>query len=215
MVRITTLSHEDIQEDFLAGFRHEQHITAQWVQRDGMWVRTETDILRAWDEEKKKWIPEYLKGQLSRGGYVLGAFIDVPGTGGDSDLIPSNGTGQLRQGFKDSMANGSQLAGFCSVDGILLGECARYANLTMLFVDDRFQGRGIGGLLFRAIKQSACKLNAEKLFISAIPSVDTVAFYRAMGCADAEEIIPDFVDTEEDRYLECPLAGGAQCITEK
>ena len=43
---------------------------------------------------------------------------------------------------------------------------------------------------------------AEKLFISAIPSKETVAFYFSQGCVDAPVVIEEFVDTKEDRYLE-------------
>lgn len=43
---------------------------------------------------------------------------------------------------------------------------------------------------------------ADKLFISAIPAVETIAFYFSMGCEDTMEMIPEYVDTEQDRYLE-------------
>ena len=48
-------------------------------------------------------------------------------------------------------------------------------------------------------------MNADKLFISAIPSFETVSFYLSMGCKDANEIIFEYVDTDEDRYLEYSL----------
>ena len=46
-----------------------------------------------------------------------------------------------------------QLAGFCCVGGDLAGETASYANLLLLFVDDRFKRHGIGRLLL----QEACR----------------------------------------------------------
>ncbi len=46
---------------------------------------------------------------------------------------------------------------------------------------------------------------AEKLFISAVSDVNTIAFYEALGCTDAAEIVLDFVDIEEDRCLEYVL----------
>ena len=52
---------------------------------------------------------------------------------------------------------------------------------------------------------AAKTLGAKKLFIPAIPSRETVAFYFASGCRDAQVIIPDFLDTDEDRCLERPL----------
>ena len=45
-------------------------------------------------------------------------------------------------------------------------------------------------------------MKADKLFISAIPAVETIAFYFSMGCEDTMEMIPEYVDTEQDRYLE-------------
>ena len=52
---------------------------------------------------------------------------------------------------------------------------------------------------------AATELGAHKLFISSIPSKETVAFYFAMGCTDAMQCIPAFVDSETDRWLELPL----------
>lgn len=78
----------------------------------------------------------------------------------------------------------------------------KHANLTMLFVDDKWQRKGIGRLLFHEICIYARRLGAEKLFISAIPSIETISFYHSLGCTDADEVIPEYVDTEEDRYLE-------------
>ena len=46
------------------------------------------------------------------------------------------------------------------------------------------------------------QLKADKIFISAIPSVETVNFYFNIGCKDALEIIPEYVDTQQDRYME-------------
>ena len=46
---------------------------------------------------------------------------------------------------------------------------------------------------------------ADKLFISAIPSFETIAFYFNIGCGDAKEIISEYVDTDQDRYLEFVL----------
>ena len=63
----------------------------------------------------------------------------------------------------------------------------------------------IGRKLFTEICSYAKSMKADKLFISAIPAVETLAFYFSIGCKDAEEIIPEYVDTEYDRYLEFAL----------
>ena len=64
---------------------------------------------------------------------------------------------------------------------------------------------GIGKKLFQKAKVEALSYGAEKLFISAIPAEETIAFYFSVGCKDAGNVIPDFVDTEKDRYLETHL----------
>ena len=47
-------------------------------------------------------------------------------------------------------------------------------------------------------RNHATKLGAEKIFISAIPSTETIAFYLKMGCVDANEIVGAFVDSEKE-----------------
>ena len=131
--------------------------------------------LREWNTEKRIWISDYLRQQIERGGSVAAAFA------------------------------GDILVGFCCVDGYLIGKTAKYANMTMLFVDDQWKRKGVGRKLFRKICISAKRMDADKLFISAIPSIETIAFYFNMGCEDAREIISEYVDTDKDRYLEFAL----------
>lgn len=151
---------------------HHQIINKKYVRQSNEWEVMECDELRQWSIEKRVWIAEYLCQQIQRGGSVIGAY--------DTDV----------------------LVGFCSVDGYLHGITSKYANLTMLFIDDEFKRRGIGKALFREIGKYASKSGADKLFISAIPSIETVEFYFNMGCIEAGEIIVDYIDTENDRYLE-------------
>jgi GNAT superfamily N-acetyltransferase len=175
MPTIMKLDIKDINADILDSFEHIQKITRKWVMRDGSWRLIDTVIVREWSVEKRRWIAEYMCCHIERGGAVFGAFIE--------DI----------------------LVGFCCVDGILGGQTAEYGNLTMLFVDDRMKRGGIGGLLFGEARRYVAKLGADKLFISAIPSEETIAFYFKMGCTDASEIVEAFVDSEDDRYLELVL----------
>lgn len=175
MIRISDLFIDGIESDMFLNFNHHQLITKKWVKKDNKWELVDADNLREWSKEKRIWITKYLNEQIERGGSVKIAY------------------------------DGGILVGFCSVDGYLLGNTARYANLTMLFVDDEWKRNGIGKCLFEEICKSAVKMNAEKLFISAIPSLETIAFYFSMGCEDAKEIISEYIDTENDRYLEYSL----------
>ena len=170
-IEVRRLSAAEIRPDLLDDFAHCQQITQKWVMQNGDWTLTDVSLLRAWNAEKRVWVASYMRQQISRGGVTLGAC------------------------FHD------RLTGFCCVDGALSGRTARYANLTMLFVDDRWQRNGIGRSLFHEACACALSMGAEKLFISAIPSAETIAFYQSMGCVDADEIIEAFVDSEDDRYL--------------
>ena len=174
-MEIRKLEADMLTEDMLLGFKHHQVILKKWINKHERWELIDTFEVREWNEEKRKWIPKYLQQQIERGGSAVGAYI------------------------KDN------LVGFCCIDGIEEIKGCQYANVTMLFVDDDYQNMGLGKALFTSICESAKKLKAEKLFISAIPSMETIAFYFQMGCIDAQEIIPKFVDTENDRYLEYAL----------
>ena len=175
MIEVKELTTRDISDDILLKFSHHQEITKKWVNRNNTWELSDTFDLREWNDEKRIWISGYLRQQMERGGALAAAF--------DSNV----------------------LVGFCCVDGCLAGNTAAYVNMTMLFVDDKWKRRGVGRKLFERICMCAAKMKAEKLFISAIPSSETIAFYFKMGCEDAKEIIPEYIDTEEDRYLEYTL----------
>lgn len=163
---VRMLRPDQIGEDFLEGFAHEQRWTRQWMREGDGWALRETDKLRTWNDEKRRWIAGYLKEQIARGGCAFGAYA------------------------------GERLIGFASADGpVVRGS----ANLTMLFVDDREQRRGVGSALFEAVCDR-CARRAQGLYISAIPSQETVAFYEAMGCANVP-LMPEFMDSEDDRPM--------------
>ena len=176
---IRLLTAEELTPDLLDGFSHRIRITQVWVREGDSLVLRPTELTREWSGEKKRWIPVWLRDQVEDGGAAFGAFED------------------------------GKLSGFASVDGPITEGPVRYANLTMLFVDDARQRRGIGSRLFHAACGFARRKGADRLFISAVPSRETIAFYTAMGCRKAETVPPDFVDTEEDLFLEFPLTGAA------
>lgn len=175
MIEVKELTANDISSGMLLNFTHHQMITKKWVNRNNLWELVETLDLREWNKEKRIWISDYLSQQIKRGGSVVAAFA------------------------------GNILVGFCCVDGYLVGKTAKYANMTMLFVDDKWKRKGVGRKLFKKICICAKRMYADKLFISAIPSFETIAFYFNIGCGDAKEIISEYVDTDQDRYLEFVL----------
>lgn len=172
---IRHLNNADIVPELLNDFAHCETITKKWVKREGEWELADVSLLREWNAEKRIWVTEYMRRQIESGGITAGAFYD------------------------------GRLIGFCCVDGAVSGKYAKYANLTMLFVDDNWKRNGIGTLLMRQARAHAIKFGAEKLFISAVPSEQTIAFYLKLGCIDAKEIIEDFIDSDDDRYLELTI----------
>ena len=175
MIYCKPLSPSELLPDTFTTFHHDQRWTKQWLLCNGECQLADISGHRTWNAEKRIWVSDYLTQQLLCGGPVIAAFDD------------------------------ETLIGFASLDGKISKEPIRYANLSMLFVDDRFQRRGIGRLLIAKIAEEARRLGAEKLFISSVPSDDTVAFYFAVGCRDAETVIPEFADAEKDRPLELQL----------
>ncbi len=178
MIEIRELKQAQMHPGLLESFRHIQRITDKYVKKGNAYELVRTDEIRQWNAEKRIRLSQYLCRQADSGGAVVGAF-----------------------------ASEGRLVGFTSLDGTLQGAAdgPKYANLTMLFVDDEWKRQGIGRNLLERICLCARDRKADRLFISAISSYETIAFYFSMGCRDAKSIIESFVDTEEDRYLEYAL----------
>ena len=86
----------------------------------------------------------------------------------------------------------------------------------MFYSDERFKylmdisedmrNKGIGRTLFFAAKEWAKQNGAKKLYISAHSAVESQAFYKAMGCVEAEVYHQKHVEDEPyDCQLECQL----------
>lgn len=174
-ITIRFLTPSDIYPEMLESFNHKQIISNKWVKNGDRYELTKTHEVREWSREKRIWISQYLYQQMDRGGFAVAAFSN------------------------------SKIVGFSCLDGILQGISEKYVNLTMLFVDDEWRRNGIGKKLFKQMCLCAEHMKADKIFISAIPSYDTISFYFNMGCSDAKYIVDSFVDTENDRYLEYNL----------
>lgn len=177
-ITIKPLTPNEMHPGMLKDFNHEQRISEKYIKDTDQYKLVKTDELRQWSAEKRIRLSQYLCRQPDSGGAVIGAF-----------------------------ASDGRLVGFASLDGTLQGmaDGPKYANLTMLFVDDEWKRQGIGRKLFERICLCARDRKADKLFISAVSSYETIAFYFSMGCIDAEAIVDSFIDTEEDRYLEYAL----------
>ncbi|MCL2285346.1 MAG: GNAT family N-acetyltransferase [Firmicutes bacterium] len=99
-----------------------------------------------------------LKETFEQGGYVAGAF------------------------------DGQKLVGFCAVNRDLFGIRFKYALLDQIFISNGYRGMGIGKTLFFMAAEQARKWGADKFYICAGSSEDTLNFYVYLGCENAKEI---------------------------
>ena len=98
------------------------------------------------------------------------------------------------------------LKGFVSVEAAPFGGEQGYLDLSSIHVSWDMRGRGVGRALFAAAKEWAGDHGGRKLYISAHSAVESQAFYKAMGCVEAQVYHPGHVEAEPcDCQLECAL----------
>lgn len=167
-MKIKQLSISDIQPNMLNYFNRYQEVKQCWRKKGNNWALEDISEIRDWDEEDKKLEINVFLQCIKQGGMIIGVFDE----------------------FK--------LIGFAKIDGKLLGSLNQYINLSYLFISNEYRHKGLGSRLFMIACNKAISLNAKKLYISAYSAKDTIAFYKKMGCKDAQEIIQEFIDNPND-----------------
>lgn len=78
--------------------------------------------------------------------------------------------------------------------------------LQYFYVDADYRGQGIGAQLMQAAKNSLAQLKGNALYISSIPTCNTVDFYISQGAEVLPDPDPRLLELEpEDIHLICPL----------
>ncbi len=90
----------------------------------------------------------------------------------------------------------NQLIGFVTLNHDFFGKSAKYLLLESMFVSKEFRNLGLGKNLFQRCREKAKEWGAEKLYLCAASSEDTIAFYRSVGCVAAEEINQELYDRD-------------------
>lgn len=160
------LSEEEICPELFDGFVRRQVVRDCWRRVEGEWCVREDPFIDDWTVEDYEKLTVCLRNTAATGGFVCGAF------------------------------SGNALKGFTSVEAAFFGGENRYLDLSSIHVSEDMRGKGIGRRLFAAAREWAQKKGAGKLYISAHSAVETQAFYKAMGCAEAEEYDPGHVEAE-------------------
>lgn len=176
MTRYRELSPGEIDRALFQHFIRRQIVTRCWRKEGARWVIRDDPFVDDWTEEDYLTLITCLRHTADTGGFVYAAFVD------------------------------GRLKGFVSVEpGLFSGE-QKYLDLSSIHVSADMRGNGIGAALFLAAKAWAKENGAEKLYISAHSAVETQAFYRKMGCVEAQIYHQEHVSREPfDCQLECWL----------
>lgn len=171
------LEDRELEMSLFDGFVRRQEVTHCWRKVDGQWTVLPIAFIDDWSREEYAFLVECLKNTLATGGTVYGAFLD------------------------------GRLKGFASLEAKPLGSRGQYVDLSSIHVSQECRGQGMGRKLFSMAKAWARSRGGEKLYISAHSSVESQAFYKAMGCVEAEEYDPEHTAAEPcDCQLECSLS---------
>lgn len=176
MIQYRELSEKEIDRDLFRPFIRHQEVTKCWRKVEGEWVIRDAPFVDDWSEEDYRTLVSCLRNTAATGGLVYAAFC------------------------------GGVLKGFVSVEPGLFGARQDYMDLSSIHISEDMRGQGIGRQLFLVAREWARKKGAGKLYISAHSAVESQAFYKAMGCVEAQEIRRDHVEKEPfDCQLECRL----------
>ncbi len=176
MTSYRELKTEEIHMDLFKSFQRRQVVTDCWRKEKGEWVVKSAPFIDDWSAEEYQILIDCLQNTVTTGGFVCGAFVD------------------------------GKLKGFVSVESTPLGSRQQYLDLSSIHVSQDMRGQGIGKELFSLAKRFARQRNKEKLYISAHSAVESQAFYKAMGCVEAEEYNTAHVEKEPyDCQLECDV----------
>ena len=178
MAEYRPLTADEIDRELFRSFIRRQVVVKCWRRDEaGAWVIRDDPFIDDWSEEDYQTLVSCLRNTVQTGGVVYAAFVD------------------------------GVLKGFASVEAELFGGEQRYLDLTSIHVSQDMRGGGMGKALFRLAQDWARAHGARKLYISAHSAVESQAFYRSLGCVEAEVYHQGHVEAEPfDCQLECPLA---------
>ncbi|MEC4174969.1 GNAT family N-acetyltransferase [Adlercreutzia sp. R7] len=176
MVEYKALQSEEINRELFNDFIRRQVVTKCWRKENGKWAIKDAPFVDDWTEGDYQILVSCLRNTVLSEGLVCAAFLD------------------------------GKLKGFVSVEPEVFGGEQRYCDLSSIHVSEDVRGNGVGRTLFLAAKKWARERGAGKLYISAHSAAETQAFYKSMGCVEAEVYSQKHVEDEPfDCQLECVL----------
>ena len=107
-----------------------------------------------------------------------------------------------REGFFKGAFVGSEIVGVVVLDSRLLGPERDMLQMMFLHVGKSRRKTGLGKRLFNIAVNRAREMGAATMYISSMPSENTVNFYRHMGCRVAEHPVQELFEMEpEDIHM--------------
>ena len=163
---IRQITAGELEITLFSDFHRHQQVSQCWRKVNNEWIVIDHPFTEDWGEEEYRLLVSCLQNTIAAGGVVYGAFLE------------------------------GKLKGFASVENIFFGSGGQYLELSSIHVSEDCRRSGIGRKLMEAAKAWAKGRGARKLYISAHSSVESQAFYRAMGCREAEEYNQSSVEKE-------------------
>ncbi|QSX06511.1 GNAT family N-acetyltransferase [Sedimentibacter sp. zth1] len=165
-VEIKELNLYEINKTLLDNFNRYQKVERCWRKDNNKWILKDNPFIENWDNEKKQQIISWLYDCKQQGDIVLAVFYD------------------------------NKLIGFSSLGNTLFGQHKEYIELKMLQISYEYRNKGIGKKLFFLSVNKAIEKGAKKLYISAHSSEESQAFYKSIGCIEAQEINTQIAENE-------------------
>jgi len=101
-------------------------------------------------------------------------------------------------GFVVGAFNNEQLIGFCAINRNLFGNKTKYVLLDQMFISAGYRRMGIGKKMFFMCAEQAKLWGADKFYICAGSSEETLNFYIALGCENAKEVNQALYEQDEN-----------------
>lgn len=169
------LKEDELNLNLFSSFNRYQEVKKCWRKVSDKWILKDIIFTERWGLSEYKYLIECLQKTIETGGAVFGAF------------------------------HKGVLVGFASIENEFFGLQKDYLQLSSIHISYENRGRGIGENLFSLICNKAKEMGAEKLYISAHSSQETMNFYNAMGCVGSVEYNRKLVDEEP---YDCQLEYG-------
>lgn len=160
-------------------------------------IRDEIELIWAIDRsEVHHHIYKLVSGQLT----LVPAYFEIPGW---HPRMVENDRPRLYECFDRGgrflgAFDNDSLDGVSVVDTNLVSSEQDCLQLLYLYVSRSARGQGIGSALFAAAAETARALGAKALYVSAVPTANTVNFYLRRGASLATRPDPDLFAAEPD-----------------